>query len=843
MFFSSARRMLFAGAVFIGVMTHARPIASGKTATGDLNPTVEKRITALISRMTLEEKVNLLGGIDEMDTKPISRLGIPAIRMNDGPLGVRIPERMTAFPAGIAMGASFDPALVQNVAKAIADETRFVGHNMLLGPCVNISRNPFGGRNFESFGEDPFLSSHLAVGYVRGVQGQNVLASVKHFALNEQEYERMSINVTADPRTMFEMHFPMFKAAIDAGSWTVMASYNKVNGAHATQNDFLMNQVLKKRWGFKGFVVSDWEATHSVVEAANAGLDLEMPSGLHFGPQLVAAVREGKVKDAVIDDKVRRILRAMFVIGLMDPSFAPAVPAPLGPDSAEHHDIALKLARESAVLLKNEDGLLPIRPHAVRSIAVVGPNAATLRTGGGGSSHVDADDATSPLKALQSRLARTVRINYALGARLPADLDIVPSEHLRPEADSDTQGLKAEYFDNMDLAGPPKLVRVERTVDLNTDMSRTQGFKENFSVRWTGFLSVPATGDYGLSTLSDDGVRVFIDDTEIISNWRDHGLTVDNATMRLEAGTSYAVRIEYYQHGGGATMQFGWVPPHANLLAEAVATAKRSDVAVVFAGMGTDESEGFDRANMDLPDGQDALIKAVAAANPNTIVVLTGGNPVRMGQWINNVKGLIHVWYPGQEGGQAIVDLLTGVVNPSGKLPVTFIKRWEDSPAFGNYPGQNGQVNYAEGIFVGYRYADKQGLQPQFPFGFGLSYTTFAYSDLRVRTLDSSAKNPRVQVTFTLTNTGAVEGAEVAQLYVGEIAPTVPRPPKELKGFRKVMLKPGQSQTVSIELNGSAFSYFEAKSMAFKANPGKYTVSVGGSSRDLPLTQEMTLNP
>lgn len=833
--------LAFAGAA-VGGSTQADP----PSATGKLNPKIEKRISTLISRMTLEEKVGMLGGVDSMNTVPIPRLGIPAIQMNDGPLGVRLENpaefgQMTAFPAGIAMGASWDADLVREVAKAIADETRFVGHNMLLGPCVNISRNPFGGRNFESFGEDPHLSSILGVSYVKGIQGQNVLASVKHFALNEQEHERMSVDVKADARAMFELHFPMFKAAIDAGSWTVMASYNKVNGRWASENRSLLTDVLKKRWGFNGFVVSDWGATHSVVDAANAGLDLEMPSGEHFGPLLVQAVREGKVKMSTIDDKVRRILRAMFVVGLIDPSFAPRVPAPLGPESAEHKLLARRMARESAVLLKNDGRILPIRPHALRRVAVIGPNAAIARTGGGGSSHVDVPNAITPLTALQSRVGRTVSIDYVQGVPLPTDITPVPTESLRPAARMTVQGLKAEYFANKELAGEPILTRIEPTVELNDASIRALDLRENFSVRWTGFLSVPSTGTYRLQTLSDDGVRLFLDEQEIISNWSDHGGTVDAAELELAAGRWYPVRLEYYQNAGGAQLTFGWTQPHANSIARAVETAKNADVALIFAGMGYDESEGFDRPHMNLPEGQDELIKAVAAANPNTVVVLTGGNPVAMGEWIGDVKGLLHVWYPGQYGAEATVDVLTGVVNPSGKLPVTFLKRWEDSAAYGNYPGENGEVRYEEGLFVGYRHHDRANIAPEFPFGFGLSYTTFEYSGLDVRVIESSAKKPAVQVTFNLTNTGNVAGAEVAQLYVGELRPKLARPPKELKGFRKIVLAPGETRSVTMTLDSSAFAYFDPKPMAWKVTPGEFRIGVGGSSRDLPLETTIRL--
>lgn len=813
------------------------------SATGELDSYVEGRIDALIAQMTLEEKISMIGGSDYMDTNPVPRLGIPSIHMTDGPVGVRDVQGRptTSFPAGIAMGASFDPNLIKQVAKAMADETRFYGKNMLLGPCVNLSRQPFGGRNFESFGEDPFLTSQLAKSYVQGVQGQNVLASVKHFALNEQETDRMSIDVQADLRAMFELHFPAFKTAIDAGSWTVMASYNKVGGHHATENEFLLKTILKERWGFKGFVVSDWESVHSVVEAANNGLDLEMPKGLYFGPDLIKAVQDGLVAETTINDKVRRLIRAMYVVGIMEPWRVPAVAAPVGPGEI-HNALARKLAQESTVLLKNQDRILPLRFDKVKKLAVIGPNAAIARTGGGGSSHVNASNAVSPLKALQTRYGRIFEIQYALGTRLPPDLEVIPSQYLRPSLDSKVTGLHGEYFQNVELAGPPSLSRIDAEIDFNSDALRASGFKDHFSIRWTGFLRVPTSGLYKLSTLSDDGVRLFVDDKEIISNWTHHGSTADHAEIELEAGRDYAIRLEYFQSLLGVKIQFGWTPPNAeSLLAEAVRVASESDVALIFVGMGNDESEGFDRPHMDLPEGQNELIKAVVAANPNTVVILNGGNPVRMGQWINQVRGVLHVWYPGQAGADSTVDLLMGLANPSGKLPVTFIKRWEDSAAYGNYPGEHGKVEYKESIFLGYRHADARNIEPEFPFGFGLSYTEFAFSNLHVEIVSASVKNPKIRVYFDVLNTGAVAGAEVPQLYVGEMNPILARPVKELKSFQKIYLLPREKRSVRMDLDRTSFAYFDAEKMEWKIKPGKFKISVGSSSRDLVLSEDVIL--
>ena len=826
---------------FVAAVLLVAVVIFAGTASADSR--VEKRIDRLVSKMTLEEKIGMLGGINVFDTRPIPRLGIPSIKMTDGPLGVRDGKK-TAFPSGIALGASFDPGLLHDVAVAIADEARSIGKNMLLGPCVNIARNPFGGRNFESFGEDPHSSGQLAASYVKGIQSRNVLASVKHFALNDQEHERMTIDVRADARTMFEIHLPAFKSAVDAGSWTVMAAYNKINGHHGTENDFLLNKVLKGMWGFKGFVVSDWDATHSAVEAANHGLDLEMPWGLNFGEPLLAAVREGKVKESVIDDKIRRLLRAMFAIGLIDPQNVRAAPAPKGPEAREHRMLALKASRESIVLLKNEDAILPLA-GAGQKIALIGPNAATARAGGGGSSQVEPYVVVSPLDGFKARLGRSAakNLSHAQGGVLPGyGTDPIPALYLKA-AGTGEPGLRGEYFSNKGLTGRPLFTRVDKGVSIDIESVKDPRLTENFSVRWTGTLHPRVTGRYKLSTISDDGVRLFIDGKEVISHWQDHGRALDTAEVELVAGQSYDIRLEYYQAGGWGVITLGWEPPLAAMIAEAAEVARQADVAVVFAGLGNGmESEAGDRTTIELPPGQNELIKAVVAANPNTVVVLTSGNPLAMSQWLGKVKAVVQMWYPGQEGGTAIADVLLGKVNPSGKLPITLIKRWEDSSAYGHYPGENGRVEYAEGVFVGYRHMDAKRLQPEFPFGFGLSYTKFDMKEVNVRVLSSKPGLPRVRIEMKIQNIGDRDGAEVAQVYVGEVSPALPRPVRELKGFKKVFVRAGETKSVAIELDAAAFSYFDEASMSWKTSAGEFKIAVGTSSRDLRAEKTIRLD-
>lgn len=811
----------------------------------DFPPALEKRIDQLISKLTLEEKVSMLGGHTVMDTAAVPRLGIPALRMADGPVGIR-EGKATAFPSGIALAASFDTKLAGEMGGAIAEEASLKGKNMLLAPAVNLTRHPFGGRNFESYGEDPILAGKMAAGFITAVQDRNMIATVKHLAVNDQEYQRMTIDTRVDLRTLYELHLPMFRLAIDAGTWSVMSAYNRVNGKYASESDLLQNQALRTSMGFKGFVVSDWGATHSTVPAANSGLDIEMPQAQFFNQKLVDAVKAGEVKMSTIDEKVRRILRALTAIGEIDPSLVqkPATPA-RDASSKEHQQIALKVARQGAVLLKNDDKALPLRKD-LRAVSIIGPNAAILRVGGGGSSTVDPLYApVSPLDALRKALGEGVKVTHARGAALPDDpLTFMPTDMLRPESGAETRGVKAEYYANTKFEGAPVLTRVEEGVWLKWLGNDYPQLAKNFSARWSGEFYVPRSGDYRFVTLSDDGIRVKVGGETVIENWAPHRSTRD-ATKRiaLKAGTWVPFSVEYYQVDEAALAMFAWITPEADdLFAAAVKAAKESEVAIVFTGFGNgSEGEGVDRPDMHLQEGQAELISAVADANPNTIVVLNTGNAVTMQPWASKVKAIVQQFYPGQAGGTAIAELLTGKVNFMGKLPITYLKRWEDSGAFGHYPGENGAVTYNEGVFLGYRHFDAKNLEVNYPFGHGLSYTTFELGDLRVHLDDARAKSPRARVYFEVKNTGAVAGAEVPQLYVGEVSPALPRPPRELRDFRKVFLKPGQTKTVEMSLDLMAFAYFDAEAKTWKVKPGKFTLEIGTSSRDLRLKKTITL--
>ena len=705
---------------------------------------VEQRVQDLLSRMTLQEKVAMLSGENWMQTVPNERLGIPSIKMADGPLGIRswagpsaetgpdaakkqVPT--TAFPAGVAMAATWDTELVQSEGQAIGQEVKALGRDMILGPTVNINRTPLWGRNFEGYGEDPYLTSRLAVAYIKGVQSEGVIATVKHFAANNQEFERHRINVVVSERALNEIYFPAFKAAVEeAGVWSAMSAYNKLNGVYCAEDPAILKDVLQKQWNFKGFVVSDWGSTYSTVDTVNAGMDLEMPGGAPMKewlvkPKSVAAgngggwlvpekvlpeISSGKITTATIDDNVGRILRVIFVSGQFDKPHVATGEI----DTPEQRALARKASTESIVLLKNNGDLLPLNPSKIRSIAVLGPSAAVARTGGGGSSQVTPKYSVSPLKGIQDRAGDRVQVSYALGVSMEGE---DPSKET-PEAQE-------------------------------------------------------------------------------------------------------------------------------QLRTEAASAASKADAAVIVLGRSSKlESEDFDIKSLDLPAGQDELIQAVAKVNKNTIVVINAGGPVIMSRWIGQVPAILDLWYGGQEGGNAIADVLFGNANPSGRLPVSFVKEWKDSPAYGHYPGENLQVDYAEGIYVGYRYFDKHKVEPLFPFGYGLSYTNFDYSDLEVSPKNASSGQP-IEVTLKVRDTGSRAGAEVVELYLHDEHSTVDRPVQELKGFRRVELAAGETKVVRFTLDPKALAFYSTAKKSWVAEPGQFDVLVGTSSRDIRLKGSFDLQP
>lgn len=799
---------------------------------------IDERVEDLLKRMTLEEKIDMLGGTG-FATKPNARLGIPELRMTDGPLGVRI-YKSIAFPSGISLAATWNSSLVEKVGHALGREVKAHDAHVLLAPCVNIARIPNGGRNFESFGEDPFLTSRMTVGYIKGLQSEGVAATVKHFAANNQEHERMFVDVQVGERALNEIYLPAFKAAVqEADVLCVMNAYNKVNGHFASENDFLLKDKLKNEWGFSGMVMSDWGAVHSSIPTANGGMDLEMPFGEFLNQKtLLPAIQKGEVKESTIDDKVRRILRVIFKLGLFE---KPSLKDNYEVGSKENREAAFQAAREGIVLLKNQNNILPLNFSKIKSLAVLGPNASLCRTGGGGSSQVDPIEAPSPLEILQKKFGSKVKINYAAGVKLDGETTIIPSKFLSTLKEE--EGLLGEYFDNMELKGNPTYTRIDE--ELNFDWGGESPFKkrswkaDNFSVRWTGKIKPAVSGEFVLDLTSDDGVRLFLEDKLVIDNWSDHAPEPREYKVNLSAGKEYKIIIEYYENGGGAVCKLGWTLPGEDPMIAAIKAAKQADVVLLFAGTSAAyESEGFDRQDLVLPKNQDELIKNVAKVNKNVIVVINAGSPVLMDKWLGKVKGVLFAWFGGQEMSYAISDILSGKFNPSGKLPITFPKRWEDCSDFSTYKKESGITEYSDGIFVGYRYFEHNKIEPLFPFGFGLSYTNFAYANLKLSS-NELRQNEKLTLTFEIKNTGKVEGSEIPQLYVRDVKASVERPVKELKGFLKIFLKPGETKTVTFTIDNSALSFYTIITKSFVVEPGEFEILIGSSSQKIELKDKI----
>jgi beta-glucosidase len=815
---------------------------AGKSAAQTAAPKadVEGRVDALLSKMTLEEKIEILGGINDLDTRPISRLGIPSLRISDGPMGVHDYGLTTAYPAGIALAASWDTELAARFGIAMGQDARARGVHFILGPGMNIYRAPMCGRNFEYFGEDPFLASRMAVAVIQGMQGQGVIATAKHFAGNNSEFQRMTLSSDIDERTLREIYLPAFEASVkEAKVGAVMDAYNLVNGAYMTQNNHLNNEILKKEWGFDGILMSDWGATHDGVAAAIGGLDLEMPSPTFMNRSaLLPAIKEGRIEVATLDDKVRRILRTAIEFGFFDhPQLDKAIPT----YNQEGRQTALEMSRDGMVLLKNSGNLLPLEESKVKTIAVVGPDAYPAVPSGGGSAESKPFNAVSYLEGISNRLGTKVKVLYAVDE--PAFDELFENSEF-VTAPGGESGLKGEYFDNEELIAPPAMVRTDQHVHFDWgEGSFAAGHPvDHFSVRWTGYFTPKKSGDYKFFTSADDGVRLYIDDQMLIDDWLPQSQTVENGAKHLEAGKAYKIRLEYFEDVGSAIVGFGVTPADSFVGRATREIAAKADAVIVCVGFDAKtEGEGADRT-FRLPGGQDELLRQMSAVNQNVIVVVTAGGNVDMTQWVDRVPTILQAWYPGQEGGRALAQLLFGDYSPSGKLPVSFERRWEDNPTFHSYypnPGES-RVQYSEGVFVGYRGFDRSETKPLFAFGHGLSYTTFEYTGLTVGPQSGGAKD-RVSVSFEVKNTGQREGAEVAQLYVGESHARVPRPVKELKGFAKVNLKPGEAKRVTLMLDRRAFSFYDVKKRDWNAEAGDFSILVGAASDDIRLQGKFTL--
>ena len=718
------------GVIACGLFLNAA--AASSQVTDKEKVQMEKRIEKLIKKMTLEEKVGLLHGNSKFYVAGVERLGIPEWSLSDGPHGVRAEinrhdwayagwtnDSASYFPTGTAFAAAWNPELAYRRGEVLGEEARWRKKDVLLGPGVNIIRSPLCGRNFEYMSEDPYMNSVLAVAYIKGLQSRDVACSVKHFAVNNQETNRTTVDVECSERALREIYLPAFKAAVqEGGALTVMAAYNKFRGEFCAENNYLVRKILRNEWGFDGVYVTDWGAAHSTVPSMEAGLDLEMGTLIdkyedwYYANPLIEAVKSGKVPMSLVDEKVGDVLRVMIKTNVLDPKkrFGPG-----SMNTKEHQQATYDAAAEAIVLLKNQNNLLPLDFSSIKSLAVIGDNATRKHSNGGLSSEIKAVYEVTPLEALRAKWGDKVDIRFA------------------------------------------------------------QGY-EKLSTFVEGSNNGQSSGTFSSKTQESDA-----------------------------------------------------------LLKEAVEVARTSDVALLVCGLNHDyDTESFDRLNMDIPYGQVELIQEVVKANPRTIVVMIAGSPLNMAAVDICSSAIVWAWFNGMEGGNALVDVLSGKVNPSGKMPFTTPVSLDQSPAhaLGNFPGRDLKVNYEEDILVGYRWFDTKGLPVVYPFGYGLSYTTFDYSNLNTdkETYDQA---DTIQATFTLTNTGDREGAEVAQLYVSDPVCSVMRPVKELKGFKKVFLKPGESRRITLDIPVSSLAFYSEAQSQFVVEPGEFILQLGASASDI----------
>lgn len=862
-------------------------IAQQKYPFQDKNLSSEERTEDLVQRMTIEEKIDLLAGYNNFYLHPCDRLGVPAFKLADGPLGVSswgLFGKATAFPASLALAASWDKELAREVGDIYAQEWRARGIHFLLAPGVNIYRASKGARNFEYYGEDPYLSSAMVVPFVQGVQDGGVIATVKHYVANDQEFDRYTVSTELDERTLQEIYLPPFKAAVQkADIKAVMTGYNKVDGVYATENKHIID-ILKKDWGFKGMLMSDWACTYSAKEAANNGLDLEMGSKDWFNREkLLPLIASGEVTEEVINDKVRRIYGACIEMGFFD---RPQLDTNIPTFNPKANKMALEEATQGIILLKNDNNILPLKTP--KTIAVIGPTAAPnvindrvynvngTVYGGGGSSKVHPWYVVSDIEGITNGFPET-EVLYTEGISNQFKRTLFDKSVFRTE--NGNRGLDAKYYkvesnNNVSLsdkmieqqalasgrdAQEKKQSATSTNISNDTDLILSQvdrnvnfqwwGQPHNkkelgseYNIIWDGYVDVEKNDSLLFFVDAQGGYKLTVDGQLLLDASQSQSFDVRNVAISAKKGEAKHVVLEYFnQLSSPSEIRMGYTYQSDIDFSEAKRLAERADVVIFCAGLdGSIELEGRDRP-FELPYGQDLLINELTKINPNVIVAIHAGGGVDMSNWINNVQAVVHAFYPGQEGGNALAKILNGEVNPSAKLPFTIEKRWEDSPAFGFYDEtrKEKKIYYNEGVFTGYRGYEQKNIEPLFPFGFGMSYTTFSYSDLKVATLDHNKKE--VEVTYTIKNTGNIAGAEVSQVYVSDLKSNEPRPLKELKGFEKTRLSPGESKQVKVILDEDAFKYFNTKQNKWVFEKGEFEILVGSSSQNILLKQKIKL--
>ncbi len=807
---------------------------------------LETRVEDLLGQMTLDEKIALLAGAEVFKLESVPRLGVPGLRLTDGPTGVRsnTAKPATVFPVAVALAATWNPEMAGEVAGAIAREARALGEVAILAPTINIVRTPVWGRNFETYSEDPHLTAQVAIAFVNGMQAEGIGTSLKHYAANNQEEQRMTVSSEVDERTLREIYLAAFEDVVkQANPWTVMAAYNKVNGTYASENRHLLTEILKDEWKYDGVVVSDWGAVHSTAPAANAGLDLEMPGpSRYFGQKLVDAVKAGEVSERQIDENARRMVRFILRTGALDGTTQPAGELL----SERHRDIARRAAEEGTVLLKNDGNLLPFDPKAIKTLAVIGPNAESFRMQGDGSSRVHPSRRVTLLESLQALLPDT-KIEYAQGADNEPFPPVAIVDMFSTDPAHEAPGLTAEFFAEPDFSGEPVRSNTERRFFRYLG----EGNPGHVGYRWKGWFWPAKSGvhEFGIcgrgpATLKVDGKTII--DASSVQHPDPHDL-VGRINIRrlgsvhLEAGRAVPVELTFVwptERTSLEFMNFGVRQP-AGHAEEAIALAKRSDAVVLVVGSAsTTEAEGYDRADMDLPGKQNELVEAVLAVNPRTVIAINSGSPMTM-PWIDKANAVVLPWLPGEEGPNALARVLFGVASPSGRLPVTFPAKFEDNPVHGTYDGGQ-KAPYSEGLFVGYRHYDRKNLAPLFAFGHGLTYTSFAYSDLDAPSAATGGEP--LDVRITVANTGKRAGKETVQLYVQPLKPSAPGPIKQLRGFAKVALNAGETRTVTIKLSPRSFSFYDTRAKRWMVDPGEYVIQAAASAGDSKLSRTIKVS-
>ncbi|EPS37218.1 hypothetical protein H072_9121 [Dactylellina haptotyla CBS 200.50] len=825
----------------------------------------------IVKSLTLKEKVSLLSGADVWRTTPIACVGIPALKMTDGPLGVRgntVTDGTTAAltPSGVSLAATFDTKILEGIGHLLADEVEDKKSDVLLAPTVCLHRSPLGGRNFESLsGEDPFLGGKLAAAYIIAIQSHGIAASIKHFVANDQETSRFILNQNIPERALREIHLMPFQIAIrDASPWTLMTSYSKINGTYASNNKRLLQGILRDEWKYDGLVISDWFGTNSIVPSLEAGMDLEMPGpSRKRGQKLLDAVKLGYLKEATIEKSAKRVLELVhkigkhaYFLGLEGPEEAFNRP--------EHQEFLREAAADGMILLKNTRNLLPLRLKPGLRVSFIGPNSGISVAVGGGSASLNPHYQQTPYDSFVGNVDTRypgVIVRHATGCLSNKWIPLVPESCVSPI--NGQHGLFMELFSNTTISGPAIAVshREKSMLICYDNLPEAFTLGNRYSYRATGLITPQTTGMHTFSLSSCGPSRMLVDDIQIISLWNrgkdseisellmGYGSPEQRFDMFMEAGRTYTLIVEgisketnsmpfeyfaeLYREESMDGARVGFMEEiQKDLMGEAIDLARASNVVIMVVGKNAEwESEAYDMKTMDLPGDQNKLIAEVLNVNPNTVIVNQSGSAINM-PWIGRASTVIQAWYQGQELGNAMFDVLTGLVNPNGKLPVTFPQRLEDTPTYHNFPGENDQVFYGEGIWLGYRHYDKAGIEPLFPFGFGLSYTEFEYSNVRV---SSPIFHTDITVSADVKNSGYRFGKESVQFYVSQISkPGLPRPIRELKGFAKLALQPGETKTASCTLDKYALGYFDEKLGKWVVDQNaEFEVFAAASSRDL----------